>query len=173
MSQKNFKKVCSVCGCEILVESKHSPKRFCVECMKTRRKEKAREYYKEAQPESRVRAMEVQKKKRHLDTRYRLLCAARARARQLKIPFDLTLEDIFVPDKCPVFGTTFAMNTKYAASIDRVDPTKGYIKGNVQVLSWKANTMKNDASKEELEKFANWVFLTKVVKTPLVPEFKE
>ena len=37
------------------------------------------------------------------------------------------------------------------ASLDRIDPTKGYIEGNVQILSFRANSIKSDASLEELE----------------------
>ena len=42
-------------------------------------------------------------------------------------------------------------------SLDRMDNSKGYVKGNVQVISHKANSMKFSASKDELLKFAEWV----------------
>lgn len=42
-------------------------------------------------------------------------------------------------------------------SIDRIDSTKGYTKDNIQVISSKANTMKSNASVEELRMFAYWV----------------
>ena len=56
-------------------------------------------------------------------------------------------------------------------SIDAIDPTKGYNPDNIQIISMKANAMKNSASKEELAKFAEWVLST-VVKTPEAYEVK-
>lgn len=36
-------------------------------------------------------------------------------------------------------------------SIDRIDSTKSYTKGNIQIMSWRANRLKMDASLSELE----------------------
>jgi len=38
-----------------------------------------------------------------------------------------------------------------APSIDRVDNSKGYVPGNVRIISWRANRLKNDATVEEME----------------------
>ena len=48
-----------------------------------------------------------------------------------------------------------------SCTIDRIDPTKGYVKGNIQLLTHRANTWKSNFTHEELEdisrKFLNTV----------------
>lgn len=60
------------------------------------------------------------------------------------------------PPRCPVFGLPFTSG-RWAASVDRIDSTKGYVRGNMQVISVLANKMKSDASPMQLQRFANWV----------------
>ena len=62
---------------------------------------------------------------------------------------------------CPVFGFVLVHSTGHAKfdtpSIDRVDPAKGYTDGNIQIISYLANTMKSNATAEQLKVFANWI----------------
>ena len=94
-------------------------------------------------------------------TEYKLWYRAKRRAKDRDQEFSLELEDIVVPEVCPVFLTPFVENTPFAASLDRIDSTRGYVKGNVQVLSTRANILKNDATLEELVKLV--AFLQKSV----------
>lgn len=86
------------------------------------------------------------------------LCkAAQDRARKQGVFFDLKFEDIIIPEVCPVFNKPFERNSPYAASLDRIEPDRGYVKDNIQVISKLANTMKSSATQEQLKEFAKWV----------------
>lgn len=83
--------------------------------------------------------------------------AARSRAKKRGLEFNIELSDIVIPDKCPILEVPFIYGTKgdysYTPSLDRIDNSKGYIKGNIMVISQKANSMKNSATWDELHKF--------------------
>lgn len=91
-------------------------------------------------------------------TRYRFN-KLRERCKRGGIDFNLTEEDLIVPAICPYLGIELIeMNDgrqqDNSASIDRIDNNKGYIKGNVEVISMLANRMKQNANKEQLLRFA-------------------
>lgn len=88
-----------------------------------------------------------------------LLANARRNALRKHYDFNLDLEDIHIPEMCPLLKIPMGMargqgHTWDAITIDRIDSAKGYVKGNVQVLSRKANMMKSNATKAELIQFA-------------------
>jgi len=88
-------------------------------------------------------------------TEYKMLARAKSRAKKNNLPFNLELDDIVIPEKCPLLGikieSTEVRNSPNNPSLDRIIPEKGYIKGNVWVISNRANTLKNDATLQELE----------------------
>jgi hypothetical protein len=87
----------------------------------------------------------------------RLWQRAKHRASLWNLPFNIDEEDVVIPDVCPVFKVPMRIGTKYAPSLDRINPRKGYVKGNVQVISTRANMLKNDATAEELRMIADFV----------------
>lgn len=98
-----------------------------------------------------------------------MLTRIRTRAKKYNIPFDLTIDDIKIPDRCPILNIPIIRECilggkkgpkASSPSLDRFDNTKGYIKGNVHVISNKANVMKSSASPEDLLQFAYWIILT-------------
>ena len=80
------------------------------------------------------------------DPRSPMWSRAKYRAKQKDLDFNITKEDIVIPDTCPLLGTPME-----SPSLDRIDSSKGYTKGNVWVISNRANTLKNDATLTELK----------------------
>lgn len=86
------------------------------------------------------------------------LSKAKTRAKQKGLAFDLTLEYLIsiIPEdhKCPVFGVEFDFTGEdedRIPSLDRIDNNKGYVQGNVWLISWRANNVKKDSSLDELK----------------------
>lgn len=108
---------------------------------------------------------------------YEMLTQARSRAKQDGMEFNLDWDDIRIPDVCPCLGIPLqkkvkasrclsaeekAAGVKYrlndrSASLDRIDSSKGYIKGNVWVISSRANRIKNNSMPDELRMIADAV----------------
>ncbi len=91
-----------------------------------------------------------------------MLNQAKIRAKKRGVPFSITLSDVAIPDFCPVLGIPILANARggfnpNSASIDRIIPDLGYIPGNVQVISLRANLLKRDGTAEELMKVALWL----------------
>ena len=83
---------------------------------------------------------------------------AKHRAKQDSLDFDIELSDITIPQVCPYMKTPFIMGDKQrAASLDRIDSSRGYTKDNIRVISYMANRMKNNATEQELISFAKGV----------------
>jgi hypothetical protein len=82
---------------------------------------------------------------------------AKKRSEKSGIDFNIQISDIKIPLVCPVFGLKFEVSNgkgpcDKSPSLDRIDNKKGYIKGNIQVISFKANRMKNDCDIDDVEK---------------------
>ena len=87
--------------------------------------------------------------------------AIKARCKKNNIDFNITYEYLLtlLTDRCPYLDTEFTYDSKKHSiytglSIDRILPEKGYTVGNVEFISRKANTMKNDATIDELIVFS-------------------
>jgi hypothetical protein len=82
-----------------------------------------------------------------------MLIAAKGRAKRLNIPFDLITEDIVIPEICPVLGIKLERSlsrfNNNSPTLDRIQPDLGYTKGNVRVISHRANALKSNMTLEE------------------------
>lgn len=141
--------------------SPHGRRSWCKECVRNRlqdpemreaNKEKCKVYYQNYYREV-IRANKASNIQSYL---YK---SAQARAKQRNIEFNIELEDVIVPERCPILGIkmSFHSNRKEdnSYSLDRIDPNRGYIKGNIWVISLRANRIKNDATVSELRMIAD------------------
>ncbi len=92
-----------------------------------------------------------------------LLAAARLRAKQAGLEFNIREEDLLpLPSHCPVLGILLIYGSGKGrqhgcASLDRIDNSEGYVKGNVAVMSLRANELKRDGTLTEFEAIARWL----------------
>lgn len=100
--------------------------------------------------------IKLNRDKQNAKVEKRILSRVKSRAKKLAIPFNLEDVDISIPEFCPVLGIKLILVNQGSGyhidspSLDRVDPKMGYTKGNVRVISARANLLKNDATVEEL-----------------------
>lgn len=102
------------------------------------------------------------------DPWYQMASRTMGRAKAMGIPIGfesraemaLYLRDI-APKECPALGKPFVFGKRgrpdpYSPSLDKIVPSKGYVRGNLQIISNRANSMKFDASREERIRHAQW-----------------
>lgn len=115
-------------------------------------KNRSREHY----SQNRESVLERMRLRRRQKPEFDLLKSAKARAAKCGIPFRLSVHDISIPEVCPVLGIPITVGDGQchagSPSLDRIIPELGYVRGNVVVVSFRANTIKSDASTEELRK---------------------
>lgn len=88
----------------------------------------------------------------------RTLTVTKSNCLKNNIPYNITVDDLYpLPLTCPVLGLPLNWmlegrgSPNDCPSIDRLEPSKGYVKGNVRIISQKANRLKSNASAAELE----------------------
>ena len=123
-------------------------------------REKAKEYNSRPEViERRANWHQNKQSKRSIPTKIQdMVTRAKNRAIEKGVPFKLTREDIEFVEICPLLGIPLnwegGPRDKNTPSLDRIIPEKGYIKGNVRIISNLANMMKSYANNSELETFA-------------------
>ena len=117
------------------------------------RKLKIREYAKIGNPEHLNRRRELHR----INPKVRGFSSSKERAKKIGVPFGFksSKELPDVPLICPVLKIIMFVgngkSTDNSPTLDRIDNTNGYIKGNVQWLSRKANQMKSNANLKEIK----------------------
>lgn len=115
-----------------------------------KRKKCCKKYYTEHA--DRAKAAQVRYRKEH--PRKYLLALAKRRAPAKGQEFSISMSDLpEIPEVCPLLGIVidpYAEKLSHHPSIDRIDSSKGYVPGNVQIISQRANMLKNNATLDEL-----------------------
>ena len=156
----NNSKTCTKCGeCKPLEEYNMSGRNGrreprCRDCAK-----KAGAAYRERTRErERLRALEYSDKY----PERRAYSNAKQRAKKKGVPFSISVDDIIIPTHCPVLGIELARcpgsksGGDSSPSIDRIHPDLGYVPGNIEVISYRANRIKNNATAHALRAVADY-----------------
>lgn len=91
------------------------------------------------------------------------LLKIRGRSIRNGIPFDLEPDDLMFPEFCPVLGIRLSKKPgefdtlDNSPSIDKIIPSLGYTKGNVRIISMRANRLKQDSTIEELKAMIHYM----------------
>lgn len=101
------------------------------------------------------------KYKQMLDPRKTMLENAKGRAKRFNLPFNITLEDIVVPEICPIAQIPMVFHkgkTKdNSPSLDKIVPALGYVKGNISVISRKGNRWKQEMTREDVIRVLDYI----------------
>lgn len=104
--------------------------------------------------------------RRYLRTKFQLLLGVtKNECEKCGIPFEISVDDLEFPSVCEVFGIEldYMKENKGPAdnspSLDRIIPSKGYVKGNVKIISQKANRMKQNCSYDDAISVARYIKL--------------
>lgn len=130
----------------------------CKRCNKAYRAERTKlniEYHRKYRLVNQLELSEKRRAKRKQIPEKFLWQEAKKRAKQKGLEFSIEIEDIKIPKRCPYLNIPLWVSDETPSdnspSIDRIDPSKGYVQGNICVCSFRANTIKRDASLHEIE----------------------
>lgn len=115
-------------------------------------------------PAIRKRERERVRKRRARNVAGYMISVLRRNARKRGHEFALKPADILpLPTHCPILGIKLDYSgdgegdRDNFASVDRFDSAIGYLPGNVTVISYRANWLKQDATLDELKRIVTWM----------------
>jgi hypothetical protein len=114
--------------------------------------EKAREWDRARYPKRgealRIRGRRHYAKHRHDPEMWirRAIIRLRGKAKTAGIDFNISAQDLQMPEVCPFTLLPFQFGAHHPQnpSVDRIKPDRGYVRGNVRIISFQANTAKQD-----------------------------
>lgn len=122
---------------------------------------KGTEWHQEHYQRIKQRAAELQRARKATHPAKFMYTSIKSDAKKRGIPFTIELDDIVIPDYCPVLGIPIVCGsgkrTDNSPSLDKFIPELGYVKGNVAVISWKANRLKNNGTLDDFKHLVEWM----------------
>jgi len=141
---------------------------MCKSCRKSYRKDAKKLHSRQYYQENKEHYLELHRQWRENNVELKLWHSCKNSAKQRNLEFDIEPTDIIVPVMCPVLNIPLDTHAEsgvgsghdwkinpYRPSVDRINNSKGYVKGNIEVISWRANSLKKDASLNEIEMLYN------------------
>tara|TARA_R110000868_G_C10464925_1_gene727746 strand:- start:34 stop:558 length:525 start_codon:yes stop_codon:yes gene_type:complete len=149
------------------ISERYSITKVCVECGKKwhqETKEDRADYYQKNKEDIKAKNKLYQKNYRDTNPIGIMYKSAKARAKRKSLEFNIVPSDIVIPKYCPVFPEIELIRNEgihkdNSPSLDRIDNNKGYVKGNIQVISYKANNLKNSGNVKDLERLLEYLKL--------------
>lgn len=87
--------------------------------------------------------------------------SAKHRAKKVGRDFDIEVSDVVIPNVCPILNIPLFKGSGKVSdnspSLDRIDQEKGYVKGNVAVISYRANRLKGDLTMSQLTNLISYM----------------
>lgn len=102
----------------------------------------------------------IGKERRIANIEKRLYEGAKRRAEERGLDFEIEISDIKIPEYCPVLGIKLepcSEDKGRSPSIDRIDNNGGYTKENIKIISYRANSLKSDATTDELLRIVKYM----------------
>lgn len=147
-----MKPLCKKCGQEIPQTRRRGAKYCSILCRRGYHNKKWRDSNKEGVKDF---ARQYQRQYQQDNPEKTLLSRAKHRAKKKSLPFNLDLDDIVIPDVCPVLGVPLQRSNSSPSdnspSLDKIIPELGYTKGNVIIISHRANRIKTNATLDEIK----------------------
>ena len=163
-------KSCTVCSIELTPENQkdYHKKNYvhkCIECVRGVSRPIARKSYAKNKDVSQTRSNKYNIKNKEERPKYytarQMQASSKKRASKKGWDYDLTTDYIesLMGDTCPILKEKLqygGAKSPFSASLDRIDSSKGYTKDNVWIISSLSNTMKSNATVEQLKIFGKW-----------------
>jgi hypothetical protein len=146
--------------CSTAFSHGRSDRKYCSQSCKNNYNQ--RKYYNK--DNNRILKIEKEKQRKQQNREKYLLGLAKYRAKRDGTPFNIDITDVIIPTHCPLLGFELKKDIGLddnTPTIDRISPAQGYTKGNVWVVSFKANRLKGDLTPEQLKTYCQ-VMLNKL-----------